>query len=66
MASHLMALDDGRLKEFEAREAFVNDSARAGADASTSAIKRALDAELLSISGEPFCTTLWDYLFLIF
>ena len=45
----LMALDDGRLKEFEAREAFVNDIARVGIDASTVAIKRVLDAELLSI-----------------
>ena len=62
----LMALDDGRLKEFEAREAFVNDSARAGADASTAAIKRALGAELLSILGKPFCIILWDYQIFVF
>ena len=57
----LMALDNARLENIEKDEAYGNDSARAGASASTAAEDRALEAELMSLEGRALFTILWDF-----
>ena len=44
-----MALDNGRLSKFEKDEAYQHDSAKAGADCTTAANSRALEAETLAL-----------------
>ena len=57
----LMELDDEKLKQFETKEAFSNDTAKAGANASHSAEDRALQAELMTAEGKALCSILWDF-----
>ena len=57
----LMELDDNRLKDFEKKEAFCNDSARAGASALQTAEERALDLELAQLQDRSSCNMLWVF-----
>ena len=48
----LMQLDNEQMEAFEAREAFENDSAKAGASAVDAAEDRALEAEIAAAEGK--------------
>ena len=56
----IMQVDNDKIMTFEEKEAHALDSARKGADASFASSSRALETELLSLSGKPQCTLLWD------
>jgi hypothetical protein len=56
----LMELDNAEVEQFESREAFENDSAKAGASAVRAAEDRALEAEIAKLEGSNLLTILWD------
>ena len=56
----LMQLDNEQMEAFEAREAFENDSAKAGASAVDAAEDRALEAEIAAAEGKHTMVLLWD------
>ena len=56
-----MAMDNKRLKNYGEKEAYKYDSAKAGADCTSAANDRALEAETLAIMGRPICSILWDF-----
>ena len=56
----LMQLDNDQMEVFEAREAFENDSAKAGASAVDAAENRALEAEIAQAEGKFTMVLLWD------
>ena len=56
----LMEMDNEEVAEFEAKNAYQNDSAAAGASAVAAAEDRAVEAELARLSGLVTISTLWD------
>ena len=60
----MMELDNEEVAAFEAKNAYTNDSAKAGASAVAAAEDRALEAELAKHEGLLTISTLWDLKFL--
>ena len=56
----LMELDSLEVKEFEAANAFANDSAKKGASALLAVEERSLEAELAQLHGNSSFMILWD------
>ena len=56
----LMEMDNEEVAQFEAANAFDNDSAKAGASAVSAAEDRALEAELERLEGRFTISALWD------